>query len=114
MKAVMMAHIGSGRWHALVINAEAAGNFSPAGYCPAYKVREDLAAAVVQKQRRDEFETTRLVIRGIATAAVTTGGAGGMHPTFRAGLKSNGGPGSAIPTASGTMPAGCEAANEGC
>jgi murein L,D-transpeptidase YafK len=88
-----------------VTNAEATGNFSPANHCPAYKVPEDLAAAVVQKQRRDDIETTRLVIRGIATAPVITGGAGGMNPIFRAAVKSQGGPDAVVRNSSGTIPA---------
>jgi murein L,D-transpeptidase YafK len=85
-----------------VVNAEATANFSPADHCPAYKVPETLAAAVLQKQRRDDVETTRLVIRGIATAPITTGGAGGTNPIFRAAVKSQGGPDAALYTASGT------------
>jgi murein L,D-transpeptidase YafK len=88
-----------------VVDAEATESFRPADRCPAFKVPQDLAAAVFQKQRRDDIETTRLVIRGIPTVPVTTGLDGGMHPTFLAALKSNGGPGAAIPTASGTIPA---------
>jgi murein L,D-transpeptidase YafK len=88
-----------------VVNAEATETFSPADRCPAFRVPEDLAAAVSQKQRRDEIETTRLVIRGVPTVPVMTGVDGGMHPTFRAALKSNGGPGAIIPTGSGTIPA---------
>ena len=88
-----------------VINAEATENFSPADHCPAYKVPQDLAAAVLQKQRRDDIETTRLIIRGIPTAPVATGVDGGMNPIFRAAVKSRGGPGAAIHTASGTIPA---------
>jgi murein L,D-transpeptidase YafK len=71
-----------------VINAQATEHFSAADHCPPYKVPEDLAATVFQKQRRDDIETTRLVIRGIATAPVTSGGAGGMNPIFRASVNS--------------------------
>ena len=88
-----------------VINAEATENFSPADHCPAYKVSEDLAAAVLQKQRRDDIETTRLIIRGIQTAPVTTGVDGGMNSIFRAAVKSRSGAGAAINTAAGTVPA---------
>jgi murein L,D-transpeptidase YafK len=88
-----------------VINAEATENFSPADRCPAYKVPEDLATAVLQKQRREDVETTRLIIRGTQTAPVTTGVDGGMNPIFRAAVKSRSGAGVAINTASGTIPA---------
>jgi murein L,D-transpeptidase YafK len=73
--------------------------------CPAYKIPEDIAAAVREKQRRDETETAELINRGIPTEAVTTGVDGGMNPTFLAALNSHGGPGAVIRTAAGTIPA---------
>jgi murein L,D-transpeptidase YafK len=88
-----------------VINAEATENFSPAHHCPAYNVPQDLAAAVLQKQRRDDIEITRLIIRGIQTAPVATGVDGGMNPIFRAAGKSRRGAEEAINTASGRIPA---------
>jgi len=88
-----------------VVNVEATESFSPAGRCPAYRVPEPLAAAVYQKQHRDDAETTRLIIRGTPTVPVTAGADGGMNPIFLAAVKSNGGPGAVIHTASGTIPA---------
>jgi hypothetical protein len=86
-----------------IFDADSADRFSPAERCPAYNVRDDIA--VGQKQRRDEIETVELINRGIATASATTGADGGMNPEFLAAMKSHGGPGAAVRTASGTIPA---------
>ena len=88
-----------------VFNAESTAPFSPAERCPAYKVPEDIAAAVRDKQRRDDIQTAELISRGTPTVPVTTGIDGGMNPTFLAAVKSHGGPGATIRTASGTIPA---------
>ena len=64
--------------------AESTENFSPEGPCPSYQVADAVATAVVQKQRQDDFEATRLIIRGIDTAPITTGKGGGKKPTLLA------------------------------
>jgi len=68
--------------------AQSTENFSPAGPCPAYEVPDAVAAGVLQKQRQDDFETTRLILRGIATVPITTGLDGGTNPSFLADVKS--------------------------
>jgi murein L,D-transpeptidase YafK len=78
---------------------------SPADRCTVYKIPEDIAAAVRERQRRDETETAELINRGIPTVPVTTSVDGGMNPTFLAALNSHGDPGAVIRTASGTIPA---------
>jgi hypothetical protein len=88
-----------------IFDAESTDSFSPGDRCPAYKVPEDIATAVREKQRRDDIETAELINHGIATASVTIGADGGMNPTFLAAVKSHGGPGAVIHTASGTIPA---------
>jgi murein L,D-transpeptidase YafK len=88
-----------------VFNAQSSGKFSPVGRCPAYKLPQQLASAVHNKQRRDEIETAQLISRGIPAALDTNGGEGGMNPTFLSALRSHGGPGTALRTASGTIPA---------
>jgi murein L,D-transpeptidase YafK len=65
-----------------VFGAEATDSFSPADRCPAYKVPENIAGAVGEKQRREYIETTELIIRGIPTVPATTGVDGGTNPTF--------------------------------
>jgi murein L,D-transpeptidase YafK len=62
-------------------------SFSAAGRCPAYEVSQDVAAAVNDKQRQDEFKTAELIRRGTPTAPIKTGADGGMHPVFLAKLK---------------------------
>jgi murein L,D-transpeptidase YafK len=88
-----------------VFDAQSSGKFSPIDKCPAYKVPQQIASAVYKKQRRDEIETAQLISRGITAAAGTMGGEGGMSSVFLSALRSHGGPGNAIHTASGTIPA---------
>ena len=57
--------------------------FSPTGWCPSYGVQNEIAAAVAEKNRRDEIETSELISRGTMTVPVRTGRDGGMHPSFR-------------------------------
>jgi murein L,D-transpeptidase YafK len=87
-----------------VFGAETSGKFSATERCPAYKVPEDIAAAVQNKQRRDEVKIAELVNRGTPALPVKTGIDGGMNPTFLTAMKLNGAPGVAIRTAAGTVP----------
>jgi murein L,D-transpeptidase YafK len=70
-----------------IFDAESMDRFSPAERCPAYKVPEDIAVAVREKQRRDEIETAELINRGTPTVPVTTGDDGGTNPSFLAAAK---------------------------
>ncbi len=88
-----------------VFDAESTDRFSPAERCPAYKLREDIAVAAREKQRRDDIETVELINRGTPTVPVATGGDGGMNPTFLTAVRSHRDPGAVIRTASGTIPA---------
>ena len=65
-----------------VVGALSTYSFDPAGRCPEYKVPEQVAAAVLDKQRRDDIKTAELIMRGTPAAPVTTGVDGGMNPTF--------------------------------
>ena len=87
-----------------VFDAESSGKFSAADRCPAYKVPEEIASAVREKQRRDDTQTAELINRGTPAAPVKTGVDGGMNATFLTALKSHGGPGAVIHTAVGTIP----------
>src|SRR5262245_17260298 len=87
-----------------VFDAESNARFSPADHCPAYRVPDDIAAAVRDKTRRDEAQTAELVSRGTPASPVRMGVDGGMNPSFLAAVKSHS-PGSVIRTASGTIPA---------
>ena len=87
-----------------VFDAQSSGNFSPTEQCPAYSVLQEIASAVYNKERQDEAQFAQLVVRGVPSVATTTRGHGGMNATYLAALKANGGPGSDIRTASGTIP----------
>src|SRR5262249_580108 len=73
-------------------------------HCPAYKVPEDIADAVREKQRRDDIKTAELINRGTATVPVKMGVDGGMNATFLTAVRTHGGPGATIHTAAGTIP----------
>jgi murein L,D-transpeptidase YafK len=85
-----------------IFDAESKGKFSPAERCPAFKVPQEIASAVHNKQRKDDLQIAELVNRGTATVPVTRGVDGGMNPTFLAAVRSH--PGATIRTASGTIP----------
>jgi hypothetical protein len=53
-----------------VFDAESTAPFDPAERCPAYTVREEVAAAVQDKQRRDDILTADLISRGMPTVPV--------------------------------------------
>jgi len=87
-----------------VFDAQASAKLEPAERCPAYNVPQEIVSAVHNKERRDEAQFAQFVIRGVPAVTTTTGGQGGMNASFREALKENGGPGSDIRTASGTIP----------
>jgi hypothetical protein len=87
-----------------VFNAETSAKFSAADKCPAFKVPEDIAAAVRDKQQRDETQTAELISRGTPALPAKMNVDGGMNPTFLSAVKFNGGPGATIHTAAGTIP----------
>jgi murein L,D-transpeptidase YafK len=87
-----------------VFNAESSGKFSPPDRCPTYKVPQEIAAAVRDKQRRDDIQTAELINRGTPALPAKMGVDGGMNPTFLSAVRSHGGPGATIHTSSGTIP----------
>ncbi len=62
-------------------------NFSPRGACPAYKVPDEIADAVQEREHQDEIQTAEFVRRGTPTAPIRTGTDGGMNPVFVAALQ---------------------------
>ncbi len=88
-----------------VFDAQSKGHFIAADKCPAYTVQQELMSAVREKQRQDDAQMAELVSRGTPTVPVRMGIDGGMNDTFLAAVKSHGGPGADIKTASGTIPA---------
>jgi murein L,D-transpeptidase YafK len=87
-----------------VFDAQSFARFNPAEQCPAYSVPQEIALAVHNKERRDEAQFAQLVIRGLPTIPTTTAAQGGMNVAYLAAVRANGGPGSDIRTASGTIP----------
>jgi murein L,D-transpeptidase YafK len=87
-----------------VFDAQSSAKFNPTEKCAAYRVPQEIASAVFNKQRRDEAQFAQLVIRGVPTVATRNGGQGGMNASFLAAVRANGGPGGDIRTASGTIP----------
>jgi murein L,D-transpeptidase YafK len=59
--------------------------FNPTGWCPVYEIPREIAAAVAEKNRRDENQTFELIGHGLRTVPIRTGRDGGMHPVFRTG-----------------------------
>jgi murein L,D-transpeptidase YafK len=75
---------GAGTWRGTDAAAiTRATPFDPTGWCPAYQISPNLAAAVAQKDRRDEAEMAEFVERGKSTMAIRTGRDGGTHPMFQ-------------------------------
>jgi murein L,D-transpeptidase YafK len=70
-----------------VFDPETTDTFRPAERCPAYSVPEHIAAAIREKQRRDDVEIADLINRGIPPAPTTTGVDGGVNPAFLAAAK---------------------------
>ena len=68
-------------------NASTPLSFNARGKCPTYEVPQEIAAAVAEKQDKDEREFAAHVSRGVTTVAIKTGNDGGMHPTFAAKLR---------------------------
>ena len=61
-----------------IFEAESTASFGPADRCPAYRVPEDIVAAVGDKQRRDDMETADLINRGIPSVAAPVGAGGAV------------------------------------
>jgi murein L,D-transpeptidase YafK len=70
-----------------VFNAESNGRFSASDRCPAYRVPEEIASAVRDKQRRDDIQTAEIINRGAPTAASRAGVDGGMNKVFLAAIR---------------------------
>ena len=70
-----------------VFNAESNGKFSAADRCPAYRVPEQIATLVREKQRRDDIQTAELINRGTPVAASRAGVDGGMNKVFLAAIR---------------------------
>jgi murein L,D-transpeptidase YafK len=65
-----------------VFNAQSRQKFSPSDRCPAYRVPQEVASAVREKERRDDIQVAELINRGTPVVPARTGADGGMNPTF--------------------------------
>jgi murein L,D-transpeptidase YafK len=67
-----------------VFDAESSQPFKNTERCPAYKVPDEITAAVTAKERQDDQAFARYVAEKVATAPIRTGRDGGMNPVFLA------------------------------
>jgi murein L,D-transpeptidase YafK len=70
-----------------VFNAQSNGRFSASERCPAYRVPEEIASRVREKQHRDDIQMAELINRGTPVAASRAGVDGGMNKVFLAALR---------------------------
>jgi murein L,D-transpeptidase YafK len=63
------------------------GSFSPRAQCPAYEVPQEIAAAVAEKQKKDETAVADLIRRGTPAAPIKMATDGGMHQIFAEALQ---------------------------
>jgi murein L,D-transpeptidase YafK len=85
MGNVNLENNGADVWHSTdaAATTRAPLTFNPTGWCPAYQISSDLAAAVAQKTRRDEAEMAEFVDRGTSTVPIRSGRDGGTHSMFQ-------------------------------
>ena len=60
--------------------------FDAKGKCPVYELDKNLADAVLEKQRSEQFEMAQYIARGVAETPSRAGIDGGMNPVFAAKL----------------------------
>ncbi|MDQ8732076.1 hypothetical protein [Bradyrhizobium sp. LHD-71] len=65
-------------------NASRPPSFNPIGKCPTYQVQDDIAQAVAEKQRKDDYAIAELINRGTPSIVARKGVDGGMHALFAA------------------------------
>jgi murein L,D-transpeptidase YafK len=61
-----------------IFEADSTAGFSAADRCPAYRVPEDIVAAVSDKQRRDDMETANLISQGIPSVSAPSSAGGAV------------------------------------
>jgi murein L,D-transpeptidase YafK len=65
-----------------IFEADSTESFGPADRCPAYRVPENSASALGDKQRRDDMEIADLINRRSPSVPGTIGAGGGMNPAL--------------------------------
>jgi murein L,D-transpeptidase YafK len=72
-----------------VFNAQTTGHFDARQPCPAYKMEDQIASLVSDKQQRDDREFNALVARNTPTVPFNTGVDGGMNKLFLAKVRAD-------------------------
>jgi hypothetical protein len=72
-----------------VFDGESKGHFDARRPCPAYKLPDEIEAAVQAKQQKDDRDYAALVARNTPTVPFNTGVDGGMNQLFLAKLKAD-------------------------
>ena len=60
--------------------------FNPSGKCPAYQLDKNIASAVLEHRRQEQYQMAQYIARDVAVVPPRTGIDGGMHPVFAAKL----------------------------
>ena len=67
-------------------NASQALSFNARGKCPAYELDKNIANAVLDKQRHEQFQMAEYIARGVDVVPARNGVDGGMNPIFASKL----------------------------
>ena len=70
-------------------NALQALSFNARGKCPAYELDKNIADAVLDKQRHEQFQMAEYIARGVDVVPARNGVDGGMNPVFASKLTIN-------------------------
>jgi len=61
-------------------------SFNPKGACPAYQLDRNVADAVLEMRRTEQYKMAKYIAEGVSTAASRHGVDGGMNPVFASQL----------------------------
>ena len=61
-------------------------SFNPRGACPAYQLDKNVADAVLEMRRDEQYKMAKYIAEGVSTAASRAGIDGGMNPVFASKL----------------------------
>jgi murein L,D-transpeptidase YafK len=90
-------------------NATKPLSFSPTGACPAYQLDKNIADAVLDHTRQEQYKMAQYIAEGVATVPSRSGIDGGMNPVFASKLNTQEGYDSKgrlveVATAPGSLP----------
>ena len=63
-------------------NASKPLSFNSRGKCPVYQLDKNIAAAVLDRQRKEQYQMAEYIAKGVATVPPRQGIDGGMNPVF--------------------------------